>query len=82
VERARYEADLAQRRYMRVDPDNRLVATALEAEWNSALREVTEAQKEYEQQVGAELCGLTESQRSDILALATDVTAHRQLLIG
>ena len=26
VERARYEADLAQRRYLRVDPDNRLVA--------------------------------------------------------
>ena len=36
VERARYEADLAQRRYLRVDPDNRLVADSLEADWNAA----------------------------------------------
>ena len=34
VERARYEAELAQRRYMRVDPENRLVADTLEADWN------------------------------------------------
>ena len=27
VECAQYEADLAQRRYLKVDPDNRLVAT-------------------------------------------------------
>jgi hypothetical protein len=43
VERAQYEADLAQRRYLKVDPDNRLVATVLEAEWNSNLRELEEA---------------------------------------
>jgi len=35
VERARYESDLAQRRYMHVDPANRLVADSLEAEWNN-----------------------------------------------
>ena len=38
VERARCEADLAQRRYMRVHPDNRLVADTLEADWNRKLR--------------------------------------------
>jgi hypothetical protein len=38
VERARYEASLAQRRYMKVDPDNRLVADTLEIEWNRKLR--------------------------------------------
>jgi hypothetical protein len=43
VERAHYEADLAQRRYLKVDPDNRLVATVLEAEWNTKLRELEEA---------------------------------------
>ena len=32
VERARYHADLARRRYMAVDPANRLVADTLEAE--------------------------------------------------
>lgn len=43
VERAQYEADLAQRRYLKVDPENRLVATVLEAEWNTKLRELEEA---------------------------------------
>jgi DNA invertase Pin-like site-specific DNA recombinase len=43
VERAQYEADLAQRRYLQVDPDNRLVARVLEAEWNAKLRELEEA---------------------------------------
>jgi len=43
VERAQYDADLAQRRYRKVDPDNRLVATVLEAEWNTKLRELEEA---------------------------------------
>jgi hypothetical protein len=48
VERARYEAELAQRRYMLVDPGNRLVADTLEADWNHKLRAFTEAQREYE----------------------------------
>ena len=43
VERAHYEANLAQRRYLKVDPDNRLVASVLEAEWNTKLRELEEA---------------------------------------
>jgi hypothetical protein len=37
VERARYEADLARRQYDVVDPDNRLVARALEHRWEQAL---------------------------------------------
>jgi len=43
VERAQYEAELAQRRYLRVNPDNRLIATVLEAEWNTKLRELEDA---------------------------------------
>jgi hypothetical protein len=38
VERARHQAELARRRHMTVDPDNRLVADSLEADWNDALR--------------------------------------------
>jgi hypothetical protein len=49
VERAQYEADLAQRRYLKVDPDNRLVATVLEAEWNAKLRALEEARAIEEQ---------------------------------
>jgi hypothetical protein len=48
VEHARYEADLAQRRYMHVDPANRFVADTLEAEWNNKLRLLNEAQEQYE----------------------------------
>ncbi len=45
VQRAQYEADLAHRRYLRVDPDNRLVAEVLEAEWNAKLRSLAIAQE-------------------------------------
>jgi hypothetical protein len=37
-EQARYAALKAERRYRAVDPENRLVARGLEAEWNTALR--------------------------------------------
>ena len=50
VERARFEADAARRRFMRVDPDNRLVADTLEAEWNEKLRALNSAKDEYERQ--------------------------------
>ena len=43
VERARYHADLARRRYLAVDPANRLVAGTLEAAWNTALRALNDA---------------------------------------
>jgi hypothetical protein len=44
VQRAQYHADLARRRYLAVDPANRLVADTLEADWNTALRELNHAQ--------------------------------------
>ncbi len=47
VDRAQYEAELARRRYMNVDPGNRLVADNLEAEWNHKLRALAEAQSQY-----------------------------------
>ena len=72
VERARYEAELAQRRYLRVDPDNRLVADSLEADWNQKLRALADAQEEYERQRQADGRLLDERQRQQILALATD----------
>lgn len=71
VERARYEAELAQRRYVRVDPDNRLVAATLEAEWNNKLRALDAAQDDYERQRQADVL-LDDDKRQRILALATD----------
>lgn len=72
VERARYEADLAQRRYLQVDPNNRFVADALEADWNDKLRVLTEAQEHCERQRQADQAVLDEASRQQILALATD----------
>jgi DNA invertase Pin-like site-specific DNA recombinase len=73
TERARYEAELARRRYMRVDPENRLVADALEADWNARLRAQREAEEEYQRQREADQGVLDEQQRKRIAALATDV---------
>jgi len=72
VERAQYEAELARRRYMNVDPDNRLVIDSLEAEWNNKLRALAEAQEQYEQQTHKER-KLVDSQMSNqLLSLAAD----------
>jgi len=72
VERARYEAELAQRRYLRVDPDNRLVADTLEADWNNKLRTLAEVQREYERRRQADREVLSEEQRTALFSLTTD----------
>jgi DNA invertase Pin-like site-specific DNA recombinase len=72
VERARYEADLAQRRFLKVDPDNRLVADALEADWNGKLRALAAAQEAYEKATAADTNVVTDAERAELMALATD----------
>jgi hypothetical protein len=72
VERARYEADLAQQRFMQVDPKNRLVADALEADWNNRLRALADAEERYQQQCQAERTALEQKSKVQILALAAD----------
>ncbi|MFZ1107572.1 MAG: recombinase family protein [Rhodomicrobium sp.] len=70
IERTRYEAELARRRYMGVDPDNRLVASALEAEWNEKLRVHTGALEDYERRGQQEASALDAKMRRHILELA------------
>ena len=72
VDRARYESELARRRFLRVDPDNRLVAASLEAEWNSKLRALSEAEQNYERQRQADQLNVSGEQREQVLALATN----------
>ena len=72
LQRAQYEADRARVRYMRVDPNNRLVADTLEAQWNEKLRLLAQAKDDYEAQQRADSAQLTEEQRSKIMALAAD----------
>jgi DNA invertase Pin-like site-specific DNA recombinase len=75
VERARYEADSARRRYMHVDPENRLVADTLEAEYNEKLRALAEAQDNYERQCSADRKVFSEARRTQLFSLIQDFPA-------
>ncbi|CAN5857890.1 hypothetical protein BH23ACT5_BH23ACT5_00860 [soil metagenome] len=75
VERARHRADLARRRYLTVDPDNRLVADSLEADWNDSLRALQTAQDDYQRTTEAAQAALTDEHKARIRALATDFPA-------
>jgi DNA invertase Pin-like site-specific DNA recombinase len=67
LEHLRYEADLARRRYMKVDPDNRLVAGTLEADWNEKLRTHTDAVAGYERRSREQAGVLDAEKRQRIL---------------
>ena len=75
VERARYHADLARRRYLAVDPANRLVAGTLEADWNTALRALNDAQAAYDKAREQHDGALTAAQKDKIARLVTDLPA-------
>ena len=72
VQRAQYEAERAQVRYMRVDPNNRLVADTLEAQWNEKLRLLAQAKEECQNRQRLDALQLSQEQRAKILALASD----------
>ena len=72
VERARYAAELAQRRFLRVDPENRLVADVLEADWNARLRELAQVQEEAQRQSEVEQRKLSALERQAIADLIDD----------
>lgn len=72
VERAEYEATLARRRFMKVDPDNRLVADTLEAEWNEKLRDLQDANDYYETHRHRESEKLKKTQQREVHKLAKD----------
>lgn len=46
IEKAEYEAQRAERQYNAVEPENRLVARTLEANWNTALRRLEETKEQ------------------------------------
>jgi predicted DNA-binding transcriptional regulator AlpA len=73
VERATYDAQRAERRYRAIDPDNRLVARGLEAEWENCLRELDKAKAELARREVLRPRTLSEDERSGLLALGTDL---------
>jgi DNA invertase Pin-like site-specific DNA recombinase len=73
LERARYEADLAQRRYQTVEPENRLVARSLERDWNEKLTCVDQLERDYTAVAPMAVHHVSEAERQRIVALAYDL---------
>ena len=75
LERARYETELARRRYVAVDPENRLVNRSLEKDWNDKLVELEQLEREYADLPATKRQPLSACERDKILALAQDLPA-------
>lgn len=73
LDRAHYDARLAERRYKAVDPENRVVARTLEREWNDKLRSVDEVEREYEFARQHAAVDLGKTDRARVLALTKDL---------
>jgi hypothetical protein len=75
LQRARYDVDLAERRYQEVDPANRLVAATLEKRWEETLCQQRQVQEEYERFVRGTPVQLSAADQTRITALALDIPA-------
>jgi DNA invertase Pin-like site-specific DNA recombinase len=73
VERAEYEAALAERRYEEADPSNRLVTATLERRWNEALIRLEEIKTEAAQFQSRKARVATPEQKAKALALARNL---------
>jgi hypothetical protein len=73
VERIRYESERAEHRYRSVEPENRLVARTLEAEWEKKLGELALAEAELARRIGQRPGPLTDGERIRINALGSDL---------
>jgi DNA invertase Pin-like site-specific DNA recombinase len=73
VERASYEAGRAERRYLAVDPDNRLVARGLERDWEQRLADLEAAKDELARRLEQRPRALGQEERDRLLALGADL---------
>jgi DNA invertase Pin-like site-specific DNA recombinase/uncharacterized protein YndB with AHSA1/START domain len=73
VERARYEAERAERQYRAVEPENRLVARGLETEWEKRLRELAVAEAELRRREQQRPHALSQEEKNKIRSLGSDL---------
>jgi DNA invertase Pin-like site-specific DNA recombinase len=73
VERARYEAERAERRYRTVEPENRLVARGLETEWENRLRDLAAAEMELRRREQQRTSSLAPEQLQAMQRLGSDI---------
>ncbi len=72
IEKAQIEAELAQRRFMLVDPRNRLVADTLESDWNEKLRALASARDDRERALQEGKRVLGDAVHEKLVAMTTD----------
>ena len=75
LERAQYEAERRQRQFDQVEPENRLVARTIEAQWNEALSHVKEIQERVNARRRARVVTLDDDEAQGLKTLATDLNA-------
>ena len=73
AERAKYQADRAERRYRQVEPEHRLVARGLERDWENTLQELAKAEAELTLREQQRPRTLTAPERERLLALGADL---------
>ena len=73
IQRCRYQADLAQRRFEQVDPANRLVAASLEKSWNLELEKLATVEKEYKDYITKQEKEFPASRKNEITDLASRI---------
>jgi DNA invertase Pin-like site-specific DNA recombinase len=73
VERTRYEAERAERRYRAVEPENRLVARGLESEWEHRLRDLAAAESELRRRAQQQPSAISPEQLGAIQSLGSDI---------
>jgi DNA invertase Pin-like site-specific DNA recombinase len=73
VERTRYEAERAERRYRTVEPENRLVARGLESEWENRLRDLAAAEMELRRREQQRPSTISPEQLQAIQRLGSDI---------
>jgi len=74
VERARYEAERAERQYRAVEPENRLVARGLETEWEKRLRDLAAAEAELQRREQQRPRALSQEEKNKIRSLGSDLS--------
>ncbi len=73
MERARYEAERAERQYRAVEPENRLVARGLETEWEKRLRDLAAAEAELVRREQRRPCALNQEEKNRLRSLGSDL---------
>lgn len=75
LERARQDAERAERQYRTVEPENRLVARTLEARWEEALKKQRQVEEEYDRFLARQPAVLSDEERQRISSLSDSISA-------